>query len=377
MTKCAYLLYGDHASGIINSQAVDVAKYLDFIPEVSCKLIAFLPYPFALKTHVALEGFYGKSITKTRALPQRLWPLFLKWESLRLAWKIKKSEIDTIICRGAFATLIAIETRNKFCKNLRVCYDGRGAMVAEHEEYGVYPSYLVTFMEMCEKRSVLESNIRIAVTPELVEYWGTRYEYKPNNHNDFVVIPTTLSDKQLKRVHHLDEFRRKKRAALAVDNNEILLIYSGSTAGWQSLELLNKHLRKWLIGNEMVKVLILSKPHKSFNKLQHEFPCRITQKEVEPVEVLYWLSAGDYALLLRETSVTNTCAFPTKYAEYLLAGLRVMSNGKTGAGPGIGVISADKLTSSTKSERDLNSQEALKIFDKHNYRKEYKLIVGN
>ena len=182
MKRCAYLLYGDHASGIINSQAVDVAKYLDSIPEVSCKLIAFLPYPLALKTHKDLEKFYGKSLSKTRALPQRLWPLFLKWESLRLAWKVRQSKIETIICRGAFATLIALETRNKFCKTLRVCYDGRGAMAAEHEEYGVYPSYLVSFMEMCEKRSVLESDIRIAVTDNLVSYWSKRYGYKFTHH---------------------------------------------------------------------------------------------------------------------------------------------------------------------------------------------------
>jgi len=375
MKRCAYLLYGVHASGIINSQAVDVAKYLDSITEVSCKLIAFLPFPFALKTHKSLEKFYSQSLPKTRALPQRLWPLFLKLESLRLSWKVKKGEIDTLICRGAFATLIAIETRDRFCKDLRVCYDGRGAMAAEHEEYGVYPSYLVTFMEMCEKRSVLESNIRIAVTSELVGYWTTRYGYQSSNPGDVVVIPTTLAENQIKRGVHLEEFRRKKRAELEVKTNEILLIYSGSTAGWQSLELLNKYLRNWLTGNEFIKVLILAKPHKNFKELQLEFPNRITRKFVDHSEVFNWLAAGDYGLLLRNQSVTNSCASPTKYAEYMLAGLRVISNSKTGVGPGVGMISADRLTSSTKSEREMWQDKANKQFNKSYYLHEYKSIT--
>jgi len=375
MKRCAYLLYGDHASGIINSQAVDVVKYLDSIPEVSCKLIAFLPYPFALKTHKDLEKFYGKSLPKTRALPQRLWPFFLRWESLRLAWKVRQGKIETIICRGAFATLIALETRNKFCRTLRVCYDGRGAMVAEHKEYGVYPSYLVTFMERCEKRSVLESDIRIAVTSELVEYWKNRYGYQSSNNGYCVVIPTTLSNNQIKRAHQLEKCRKEKREELALNQNEILLVFSGSTAGWQSLELLSQHLNDWLKSNDLVKVLILSKPHHVFEELQLKFPNRITEIFVEPSEVFCWLSAGDYGLLIRDKSVTNSCASPTKYAEYLLAGLRVISNETTGAGGEVGLIPADELTTSTKSARELYSGRAIKHFEKGNFHQEYERIT--
>lgn len=375
MKRCAYLLYGDHASGIINSQAVDVVKYLDSIPEVSCKLIAFLPYPFALKTHRDLENFYGKSLPKTRALPQRLWPFFLRWESLRLAWKVRQGKIETIICRGAFATLIALETRNKFFKTLRVCYDGRGAMAAEHEEYGVYPSYLVSFMEMCEKRSILESDIRIAVTSELVEYWENRYGYQSSNNGSCVVIPTTLSNNQIKRAHQLEECREEKREEIALNQNEILLVYSGSTAGWQSLELLSQHLNDCLKNNDLVKVLILSKPHHVFEELQLKFPNRITKIFVEPSEVFCWLSAGDYGLLIRDKSVTNSCASPTKYAEYLLAGLRVISNETTGAGGEVGLIPANSMSRSTIAERKANSDKAIHRFTKNNFQKEYNAII--
>jgi hypothetical protein len=123
--------------------------------------------------------------------------------------------------------------------------------------------------------------------------------------------------------------------------------------------------------------LILSKPHQLFKELQLKFPNRITEKFVEPSEVFCWLSAGDYGLLIRDKSVTNSCASPTKYAEYLLAGLRVISNDTTGVKSEDGMMCADELTSSTKSERELCSSRAIKHFKKSNFRKEYEGITQN
>ena len=384
MKRCAYLLYGDHASGIINSQAVDVAKYLDSIPEVSCKLIAFLPYPFALKTHKDLEKFYGQSLAKTRALPQRLWPLFLKWESLRLAWKVRQGKIETIICRGAFATLIALETRNKFCKTLRVCYDGRGAMAAEHEEYGVYPHYLESFMYMCENRSVIESDIRISVTENLANYWKDRYGYQSKYHE---IIPTTL-DSSKSSIIDLELYyknRTQKRSELDLTNEEIILIYSGSSSGWQSFDLMINMVDKCLCMCNNYSILFLTDKNKLITALKEKHPNKIFHFKVEQDEVHGWLSAADYGLLIREKSITNLCASPTKYAEYLRAGLRVISNGNTGCMASkpefdFNLIIADlnslntlKKSSSHELREIINSSEY--YFGKKQYLESYKKII--
>ena len=324
MTKCAYFIYGEHASGIINSQAVDVVKFYNSSGLANCSLIAFLPYPFALKTHAQLEEFIGHSLNKTRALPQRFWPLLLKWESIRLAWKIKKGEINTIICRGAFSTIIALETKNRFYKSLRVCYDGRGAVAAEHEEYGVYPHYLVPLMYESEKRSVLESDTRIAVTKNLVQYWRNRYGYRSTNHQ---IIPTTLDSSII--LENQPEFisvnRIKNREKLNVRAEEVLLVYCGSSAGWQSFGLLFEYLNKCLSEQDNIKVLLLTQEHSLISELSLKFPGRVIRRFVKPNEVCNWLVTGDYGLLIREQSITNNCASPTKYAEYLRAGLKVIT----------------------------------------------------
>ena len=127
--------------------------------------------------------------------------------------------------------------------------------------------------------------------------------------------------------------------------------------------------------NDLVKGLILSKPHQIFDELQLKFPNRIAVKFVDPSEVFCWLSAGDYGLLIRDKSVTNSCASPTKYAEYLLAGLRVISNKTTGAGEGVGLIPANSMSRSTTAERKANSNKAIHRFAKNNFKKEYEAIM--
>ena len=73
--------------------------------------------------------------------------------------------------------------------------------------------------------------------------------------------------------------------------------------------------------------------------------------------------------------MTNSCASPTKYAEYLLAGLRVISNETTGAGGGVGLIPATSMTRSTTLERKANSDEAIHRFAKRKFQRAYKAIM--
>ena len=58
--------------------------------------------------------------------------------------------------------------------------------------------------------------------------------------------------------------------------------------------------------------------------LQIKFPERVLIKWVKHRDVINYLAACDYGILLREQSYTNKVASPTKFAEYLFAGLQVL-----------------------------------------------------
>ncbi|HQF28754.1 MAG TPA: hypothetical protein PLD36_09070, partial [Bacteroidia bacterium] len=56
----------------------------------------------------------------------------------------------------------------------------------------------------------------------------------------------------------------------------------------------------------------------------NEFPQQVQRKWVNHQEVTAILTACDTGILIREQSVTNQVASPTKFAEYLSAGLTVI-----------------------------------------------------
>ena len=97
------------------------------------------------------------------------------------------SKTSKIICRGPLATSLALDVY----KNSQVVYDGRGAVVAEQNEYGVFNgSGIEKGLWAIEQKSVLQSHFRIAVTKKLVKYWQQEFGYSSNNHS---IIPCTVS----------------------------------------------------------------------------------------------------------------------------------------------------------------------------------------
>ena len=80
-----------------------------------------------------------------------------------------------------------------------------------------------------------------------------------------------------------------------------------------------------------MKILFLSKKQ-SVEKLSiyTEFHDRIVVDWLKPEDVYSVLNACDYGVLCREDSITNRVASPTKFAEYLASGLKILISERVG-----------------------------------------------
>ena len=203
----------------------------------------------------------------------------------------------------------------------KICFDGRGAMAAEWTEYDVQvvDSWKKSIHQL-ESRAVMESDFRIAVTEKLVDYWHKRYGYSEGNH---VVIPCTLNSSFRAHVPSDDE-KATARTGMGIESNDIVLAYSGSIAGWQSFPELYKYLGPFLKSDTRHKIIFLAREEENITRLMDEFPGQVIRKWVGHHEVPEVLAACDMGILIREQSVTNQVASPTKFAEYLSAGLPVL-----------------------------------------------------
>lgn len=311
--KIYYLTYNEAYSGVYQSQIIDVVTFLNAQFDVEVKLVAMVP----IQKYATLKAEFKNKFSDIIVLPS--FPKMKWWRMNRFIIQSKLQHADAIISRNPIATNIALELRrNRFCK--KVCADIRGAFAAEFKEYLTKNNELIYLARTLETTAVEESNYRLFVTNMLLKYYRNISNYEKDEH---VIIPTTLDNsfkRALPNMLEIEALRKK----LNIPNESVVIVFSGGNADWQSFELIDTFFHQQLSVNPNSFVLILSKTDISNWKSMKSFPNRIKQAFVAPDEVFQWLSLCDYGLLLREESITNQVASPTKCAEYLAAGLPVI-----------------------------------------------------
>lgn len=310
-----YLTYNDHPSGVFWSQVTDVVAHLNGLGDGHVRL-------------VALVSFRGYIATR-RAIRQRspdavVLPMFPRAHNWRVNWlwlwlACIRFRPTGIIGRGVFATALALRMRRQG-RVQRVVLDGRGAYGAEWEEYRIVDDdRLIEECGRLEREAVLDADMRLAVSEALVNHWRQRFGYASDHH---VVVPCTLG-RDLEMVPAADP---QLRASLGWAEDDVVLVYSGSTVGWQSLGMLTALLADLLESDDRLRVLFLTKEDEHVSALEGRYPNRVARRWLPHDQVLAALAACDIGLLVREASVTNRVASPTKFAEYLSAGAYVIAS---------------------------------------------------
>ena len=306
--------------GIYSSQVIDVCDYLNKKHNAGIRVLAFLSLRELLRSDARKKL---KELAPTAiVLPSFPGLKNFQMTSILLFWVCLFTGERQVICRNVFCAKMAFRVR-RYGLLKKVVLDGRSALAAEIEEYDVFPTdYIRKNIREFEGDAVQRADFRMAVSKKLVEYWREHYSYMENKH---VVIPCTLDQKYFSAgsfVLHKETEDIKR--SLEIGHEDIVLVYAGSTAPWQSFELLEKIFVPLLRTDVRIKILFLSKETEDTKQLQKQFQGRVHVKWVQHSQVLDHLACGDYGILLREQSDTNKVASPTKFAEYLYAGLPVL-----------------------------------------------------
>ena len=307
--------------GIYSSQVIDVCDYLNKKYNAKIRILAFLSIKELLYTDAKkrLKQLSPNAIV----LPAFPKLRYFQLTAILLFFVGLFTRERIAICRNVFCTIIALKIKK--LKLLRkVVLDGRSALAAEIEEYNVFPvEFIRNNIRKFEAKAVLNSDFRIAVSNQLINYWKSNYGYSQNKH---VVIPCTLDTKYFNDFNKTIEENKLNsiKKELGINENDIILVYSGSTAPWQSFQLFEKIICPIMVNQNEIKILFLSKENEDNLRLKNKYKDRVIIKWLEHKDVLNYLTICDYGILLREQSITNKVASPTKFAEYLFASLPVL-----------------------------------------------------
>lgn len=311
--RIIYLTFGESPSGVYVSQVIATCKFLSTEFGVAVRLVAFVS-PRAWRSARAMIHAHAPDAWVLPAVPR-----VAAWRPSVVIFSVLCALLRPIavIARSVPATNIALRAKSLGLLKA-VCLDGRGAVAAERREYLAATDRQIRAFTALERDAVLKSDCQIAVSEPLRRYWAEEYGYLPRRS---VVIPCLLADDWLKPV---EEDRGEIRRSLGFASSDVVIVYSGSTAGWQSFAMICDFVRTALAARADLRFLFLTDESESLAAVMREFPSRVKRMSVPPVEVFRMLAACDYGLLLREASVTNRVASPTKLAEYLGAGLPVI-----------------------------------------------------
>lgn len=369
-----YLTYNDGPSGIYSSQVIDVVKFIRNELDSPIRLVSFISFRKFLKNRAKIK------IECPEAIVLPMVPGIKRWRWNRCLLKFLKvlHQPEVIIGRSVLATQLAMRSKKT---NQRVVYDGRGAIAAEWKEYKVVNEpKLLSEIEKLEHSAIHDSDFRIAVSGQLVEYWKMTYGYRGSEH---IVIPCTLNA-IFEHMEINDQRITGQRKAIGLKEEDTVFVYSGSLAGWQSFDLLYGFVSPLLISNSNFKLLFLSERDLHISKLELEFPAQIVCRKVQPEEVPAYLFCGDYGLLIRDESTTNKVASPVKFAEYLASGLKVVISEQLGDYTdfvkthkcGYTYTEAFPLVKLSLQEKMQTRNLALKFFTKNAYRNTYSALTG-
>ncbi len=280
---------------------------------------------------VSIRGFFEMRRVRKELYPNSIIlpmiPGFHRWKwnifTLVLLWPFIGNK--KVMALSPLAANLAISLKNMGLV-AKVIYDGEGATAAEWNEFEVVgKGSLKRDIWQIENRAVNKSDMQRAVSHKMFSYWIENFSYSGKNR---IVIPCLLNGvfadaPSFGKIPYEELFKEEEA-------DQIVLVYAGSSAQWQSMDLLEKALEPIMKQDKRLRLLLLSDQSENDCRIKSKFPSRVVLKWVPFEQVPAMMALGDYGILLRNPSVTNFVAAPTKFAEYLACGLKVFIS------PGVG-----------------------------------------
>lgn len=244
---------------------------------------------------------------------------------------ITRDGIDMLHCRIHVPALMAALAR-KFCrKKPKLLFDIRGFFPEEYTDAEVWPEngWLYRTTKWVERWLLKQSDGFVVLTEKARNILFP--ESKEGGYDKFgrpvEVIPCCVDLHRFKAADEIsrDEVRREIGA-----ENRFVIVYIGSFGGWYLTPEMIDFLSAAQARNENAFALIVTQrdAEKAKNLLltaglsENDF----SVQSVAPFEIPRFLKAADVAVSFIKKCYSKQAASPTKIAEYLAAGLPIISN---------------------------------------------------
>lgn len=334
--KVLYLTYHGIMCRVFDSQVLAYIKELR--ADFDIRLLAMDSYWNARgeayqKQRERVRGVLGENCVFGTHIPFA-GPLSLRWDARQVYRVAREMLADggrlVIHGRGQVCGYLGVLAKRAM-PPVRTITDVRGATV-EETAYAAQsvPAKLalpirIAHLRSVERVSVSEADAVFAVSTPLMEYLARKYQM-PGVRK---IIPTCVNTSAFTPDPNLRQAAREKLGI----GDRFAVMYSGSMAYWHLPDgIVRTFARiKQLVPDSYLVLLtkdrgLAEQSVRRASLSEGDYTIQTAQH----MEVPRYLAAGDLAILVRDSSVVNAVACPTKFAEYLSCGLPVAVS------PGVG-----------------------------------------
>ncbi|EOW9106841.1 hypothetical protein ACN1SU_002879, partial [Vibrio cholerae] len=221
-------------------------------------------------------------------------------------------------------SLIIFNILKKYGLNKKVIVDVRGALVNEISEISGNPLYkfLSNQILLTERKIFKSADYLFFVSENMLNHFSGLYEF---NRSNTEIFPTLVNDDYFKI---MPDMREKLRASMDI-NDKFVYVYSGGVSYWQKLENILFAYKDLTLKSDDYFLLILTTDENEVKKIINSIGLNENTyciKSLRYEEVGSYLNAGDAGLIIRDDSVVNYVASPTKVNEYISCGLKIVDN---------------------------------------------------
>lgn len=188
------------------------------------------------------------------------------------------------------------------------------------------------WLEKAERTCVDKSKAVFVVSPKMVEHLERKHMTDIGAKS--YLVPVNVSDDFVGEANRLEMRKR-----LGFGAGDVVYVYSGGTQEYQCIEQTLHLFSRIEKQDPNARLLILSGDREGLKVLiDRYFPdakSSIAVHSLKSTEVYRHLVCADMALLLRKDEILNIVSCPTKFGEYLMAGLPVITTAYAGHAPDV------------------------------------------
>ncbi len=255
---------------------------------------------------IASKHFFNINVTQESFAP----------ELRELENIVEQCGVDIVQGEALYSTRLALLLRER-CPGLRVAFDCHGISPEEERMDGAHPNRIEA-IEACQRKALRDADLSIFVSSAMRHYYSEKYGF---SRHPYALVPCCVAEAQFPVRGHA--------SPLQLPRDHPVVAYLGSLVSWQCGEEAIR-LFSQLHQHDSSLFFLLLIPEKDHSKAlawiaQYRLPGHaVLLQELPHEQVAPVLAQADVGVLLRRKDLVNEVSSPTKFAEYLAAGMPVI-----------------------------------------------------